>query len=131
MLGKAYSMPPSIITIFSPKTCSRKIWPEFRWKLIRFRCFVILTVILFIRKWHCPWMNLLESNNRVHLISGLWSRTYIRRLDIYPVHIEMWRHHSFFVAKLKLELILSPIWIWRVLIFYPVWFYWCYNLPMF
>ena len=75
---------------------------------------------------------ILESNNRVHLISDLWGRTYIRHLDIYPVHIELWRHQ--FCCrwqKLKPELILSPIWIWRVLIFYPVRFYWCYNLPIF
>ena len=92
----------------------------------------------FIWLWHLFYFSkvtltlvepILESNNRVHLISDLWGRTYIRRLDIYPVHIKLWRHH--FRVELKLELILSPIWIWRVLIFYPVWFYCCYNLPIF
>ena len=68
------------------------IWP---WQLLYFIFSKVTTLELTLVE------PILESNNRVHLISDLWGRTYIRRLDIYPVHIELWRHHFLVDSKIK------------------------------
>ena len=68
------------------------IWP---WQLLYFIFSKVTTLELTLVE------PILESNNRVHLISDLWGRTYIRRLDIYPVHIELWHHHFLVDSKIK------------------------------
>ena len=68
------------------------IWP---WQLLHFIFSKVTTLELTLVE------PILESNNRVHLISDLWGRTYIRSLDIYPVHIELWRHHFLVDSKIK------------------------------
>ena len=98
--SKFHSKSRDIINL--PFQLLRNLWKFVIWVRVFIFHLTLTFIIFYFSKVTLTLVEpILESNNRVHLISDLWGRTYIRRLDIYPVHIKFWRHHFRVDSKIK------------------------------